>query len=123
MIYRLDADGGQMQRTAVMVRAVDDEPLARIAIAAGKGVVDVIHDDADTHGSIGVPQRRVFAHDERLFRRMCSSYQAGQREILSSLWTHAMVGDVTGLPARVPAIEPRSSRSILRAFILFRHTW
>ena len=105
MIYRLSAGGSRMQGTAVMLRAVDDEPVAFIAIATGGAVVEVVDGDPEKHASIGVPRRRVFAHDERLFQKLSASYEAGERETLGSLWAHATVADLTRLPPMAPGIK------------------
>lgn len=94
-----------------MVRAVGDEPVAFIAIAAGDVVVEVVGEDPEKRASIGVPRRRVFAHDERLFRELRASYDGGQHEILSSLWARATVADLSPLPPMARATEPRTHPS------------
>jgi hypothetical protein len=100
-----------MQGTAVMLRAADDGPVAFIAIAAGGAVVEVVDEDPEKHASIGVPRRRVFAHDEGLFRELCASYEAGQHEALSSLWARATVADLGPLPRMARAIAARTHPS------------
>jgi hypothetical protein len=111
VIYRLGASVAQAASAAVMVRAVGDEPRAFIAIAAGQAVVEVVDEDPEKHASIGVPRRRVFVHDERLFRKLLLAYARGQHDALKSLWAHATVADLSRLPPMAAAIEPRSHPS------------
>jgi hypothetical protein len=96
---------------AVMVRAVGDEPMAFIAVAAGEVVVELVDDDREKHASIGVPRRRVFARDERLFRKLCAAYQGGQHATLRTLWARASEADLRGLPPMAQATEPHSHPS------------
>jgi hypothetical protein len=111
MIDRLSACGSRTKGTAVMVRALGNEPMAFIAIAAREVVVEVVDEDPEKRASIGVPRRRVFAHDEGLFRKLCASYAGGQHETLSSLWSRATVADLSRLPPMAPATESRTHPS------------
>jgi len=97
--------------TTVMVRAVDDQPVLFIAIAAGRVVVEVVDEDPDKRASIGVPRCRVFAHDERLFRQLRVSYDHGQQTTLGSLWARAVVPDLRRLPPRERATKARTHPS------------
>lgn len=92
--------------TSVLVRAIDDEPLTLIAVAAGKVVVDVVSDDPSMRASFGVPLRRVFAQDDTLFEGLCTLFDEGRHEALGVLWTQATAADLTRLPPRVLPITP-----------------
>lgn len=107
MIYRRNAYGSPTKGMAVMVRAVGDEPMAFIAVAAD----EVVDDDREKQASIGVPRRRVFARDERLFRKLRATYQDEQHATLRSLWARAIEADLSRLPPMAPAIEPRTQPS------------
>jgi hypothetical protein len=111
MIRRLSACAAHTKGTAVMVRAVNDEPVALIAIAVAAIVVDVVAEDPEKRASIGVPQRRVFAHDDRLFRELRASFDEGRLDILGALWAGATLADLSHLPARTPATESRTHPS------------
>ncbi len=106
MISRFSAGTARGQGMAVLVRAIDDEPLALIAVAAHAAVVDVVHEDPDERASIGVPRRRVFAYDADLFQQLRASFAAGRHGTVSSLWEHATVADLRHLPPRVLPIRP-----------------
>jgi hypothetical protein len=101
MIYRLSACSPHAQGMAVLVRATDDEPLTLIAVAASAAVVDVVHEDSNKHALIGVPRRRVFAHNADLFQQLSTCFADGRHDTLCSLWEHAMAADLGHLPRRV----------------------
>ena len=101
MIYRLSACSTHVQGMAVLVRAIDDEPLALIAVAAGDGVVDVVHENPDKDALIGVPRRRVFAQNADLFQQLRTCFVDGRHETLGLLWERATAADLRGLPRRV----------------------
>lgn len=85
---------------AVTVRAVGDEPIALIAVAAGVVVVEVVDSDREKRASFGVPRRRVFARDERLLLKLRAAHGGGQHATLRSLWARARAADLTALPPR-----------------------
>jgi hypothetical protein len=101
MIYRLSACTAHVQGMAVLVRAVDDEPLALIAVAAGDVVVDVVHANPNKDALIGVPRRRVFAHNADLFQQLHTCFVDGREETLGLLWERATAADLRDLPRRI----------------------
>jgi len=111
MIYRLSAGTAHARGMTVLVRATDDEPLALIAVACGAVVVDVVHDDPESHALIGVPRRRVFARDADLFQQLRTSFAEGRHDTLSLLWERATAADLGHLPPRVLPIKPLTSPS------------
>lgn len=94
--------------TLVMVRAARDEPIAFVAIAAGRGVVQVAAENREKRASRGFPRRRVFARDEGLLRELLDRYREGRPDLVSALWARANPPDLAGLPARDAATAART---------------
>ena len=98
--HGVGAGGYEAVGTRVMVRAAMDEPMASIAVAVGRAVVEIASPNPEKHASVGVPRRRVFARDEGLLRELRASYEQGDVMILSALWMRATAPDLSRLPAR-----------------------
>lgn len=79
-------------KTRVLARAYADEPLDRIAVGVGYGLVYIINpartgtDREVAMWSIGFPQYAVYEFDERTYDKILAAYRSPEQRDLADLW-------------------------------------
>jgi hypothetical protein len=79
-------------KTRVIARAYADEPLDRLAVGSGDGLVYIVNpslsgtDKEIAMWSIGFPKNAIYEFDKTIYDKILAAFQSSTKDKLAELW-------------------------------------